>query len=97
MNNWTKFAALRMKFSNIKKTTGPQAADPPSGRFFFLQTLKVAYFSFTNRYFSFLSLVGSPMKNCAKYQHPKQKFSIFKKNPKIAFFTFFEGLKKRAL
>ena len=33
------------------------------------------------------------MNNCAKYQHPKKKFSIFLKNHKIAFFTFFKGLK----
>ena len=33
------------------------------------------------------------MNDCAKYQHPKINFSIFLKNHKIAFFTFFEGLK----
>ena len=35
------------------------------------------------------------MNDCAKYQHPKKNFSIFLKNHKIAFFTFFEGLKNR--
>ena len=37
------------------------------------------------------------MNNCAKYQHPKKKFSIFLKNHKITFLHFFEGLKKWAL
>ena len=37
------------------------------------------------------------MNDCAKYQHPKKKFSIFLKNHKIAFFTFFEGLKNGSL
>ena len=36
------------------------------------------------------------MNDCAKYQHPKKKL-YFLKNHKIAFFTFFEGLKKWAL
>ena len=29
MNNFTKFAPLWMKFSNISHPTGPQATDPP--------------------------------------------------------------------
>ena len=62
-----------------------------------LQTLKVAFFLKKILYFYFLSLVRTPMNNYAKYQHPKQKFSIFLKNHKIAFFTFFEGLQKWAL
>ena len=59
-----------------------------------LQTLKVAFFSEKFFIFYFLSLVLTPMNNYAKYQHPKQKFNIFLKNRKIAFLTFFEGLKK---
>ena len=33
------------------------------------------------------------MNDCAKYHHSKKKL-FFVKNYKIAFFTFFEGLKK---
>ena len=36
------------------------------------------------------------MNNYAKYQHPKQKLIIFLKNPKIALFTLFEGIKNRS-
>ena len=41
-----------------------------------------------NFYFYFLSLVRTPMNNYAKYQHPKQKFSIFLKNHKITCLHF---------
>ena len=34
------------------------------------------------------------MNDCAKYHHSKKKNYFFVKNYKIAFFTFFEGLKK---
>ena len=42
--------------------------------------------------FSILSTVRTLMNNCAKYQHPKLKFNIFKKITKLHF-TVFEGLK----
>ena len=59
----------------------------------FLQTLKSAFFLKKRFYYYFLVLVGTLMNNCAKYQHPKQKFNNFLKNHKIAVLTFFEGLK----
>ena len=34
------------------------------------------------------------MSDCAKYQHHIKNFSIFLNKHKIAFCTFFEGLKK---
>ena len=52
----------------------------------FLKALTVAFFPI---FFFFLSLVGTPMNNLAKYQHHKQKFNIFLKNHKIAFFKIF--------
>ena len=54
---------------------------------------KSCLFFYLKNYFYFLFLLGTPMNNCAKYQHPKHKCSIFLKNQKIAFFTFFKGLK----
>ena len=60
----------------------------------FLKPLKVAFFLNFFIYFYFLSLVRTLMNNYAKYQHPKQKFSIFLKNHKIAFFYIFRGSKK---
>ena len=57
----------------------------------FYKPLKWPLFQIFCIYFYFLSFVGTPMNNCAKYQHPKQKFK--KKFLLIFFNTFFEGLK----
>ena len=54
---------------------------------------KSCLFSGNYFYFYFLSVVGTPMNNCAKYQHLKQKLFLLLKNYKISFFKFFEGLK----
>ena len=54
-----------------------------------LQTLKVAFFPKINFYFYFLSVVRTPLNNCAKHQHPEQKFNIFFEKSQNCFFTFF--------
>ena len=74
MNNCTKFAALWMKFSNITSPpTGPQAANPPSGKTHILTNPKrCLFFKQKKNIFNFLSLVGTPINECAKYQHSKK-------------------------
>ena len=97
MNNCTKFAALSMKFSNITSPPiGPQAADPPLWKTHIFTIPKSCLFSKTVFIFYFLSLVGTPINDCAQNISILKK-NYFWKNYKIAFFTFFEGLKKWAL
>ena len=48
-----------------------------TGKHTILETLKVAFFRKKKFYYYFVTLVGTPMNNCAKYQHHKPKFNFF--------------------
>ena len=56
------------------------------GKTYMFTSPKTWLFFFKQIYFYFLSLVGIPMNNCAKYQHPNKKIVFFEKS-QIAFST----------